>query len=141
MMLTSEQRDVLVAKAREVQGKAYAPASKFLVGAALLTADGQVFVGCNVENASYGLTICAERSAICAAVAAGAREVQAVAVVTDLADPARPCGACRQVLAEFGPAMEVVLVGSGAAVVTTTLDKLLPHPFTFGGGDLPLIKG
>ena len=140
-MLTSEQRDVLVAKAREVQGKAYAPASKFLVGAALLTADGQVFVGCNVENASYGLTICAERSAICAAVAAGAREVQAVAVVTDLADPARPCGACRQVLAEFGSAMEVVLVGSGAAVVTTTLDKLLPDPFTFGGGDLPLIKG
>jgi cytidine deaminase len=61
--------------------------------------------------------------------------------VTDLADPARPCGACRQVLAEFGPAMEVVLVGSGAAVVTTTLDKLLPDPFTFGGGDLPMIKG
>ncbi|MFT4511440.1 MAG: cytidine deaminase [Planctomycetota bacterium] len=137
MTLTREQRDLLVAKAREVRTNAYAPASKFLVGAALLTTDGQVFVGCNVENASYGLTICAERSAICAAIAAGAREVQAVAVVTDLAEPARPCGACRQVLAEFGPDMEVVLAGAGSDVVTTNLAKLLPEPFTFDGGDLP----
>lgn len=137
MTLTREQRDLLVAKAREVRKNAYAPASNFLVGAALLTADGQMFVGCNVENASYGLTVCAERSAISAAVAAGARNVQAVAVATDLADPARPCGACRQVLAEFGPSMEVVLVGSGADVVTTTLDKLLPDPFTFDGGAVP----
>ena len=138
MKLTSTQRDMLVTKARDVRLKAYAPASKFMVGAALLTADGQVFVGCNVENASYGLTICAERSAVCAAVAAGAREIQAVAVATDCADPARPCGACRQVLAEFGAAMEVVMVGSGPDVVTTTLDTLLPDPFTFRGGDLPL---
>jgi cytidine deaminase len=103
-----------------------------LVGAAVLTDDGRVFVGCNVENASYGLTICAERGAVCAAVAAGARRVVAVAVVTGLPEPARPCGACRQVLAEFGYDMQVVLAGSGDGVVTTTLAKLLPEPFTFG---------
>tara|TARA_R110002072_G_scaffold228234_6_gene385140 strand:+ start:18722 stop:19141 length:420 start_codon:yes stop_codon:yes gene_type:complete len=137
MTLTHEQRDLLVHKARDVRKNAYAPASKFLVGAALLTVDGRVFVGCNVENASYGLTICAERSAICAAVAAGARDVVAVAVATDLEEPARPCGACRQVLAEFGVDMEVLLVGRGEDVATTTLAKLLPEPFTFDGGDVP----
>jgi cytidine deaminase len=130
--MTPEQQEQLVAKAREVRDNGYAPASKFLVGAAVLTDDGRVFVGCNVENASYGLTICAERGAVCAAVAAGARRVVAVAVVTGLPEPARPCGACRQVLAEFGYDMQVVLAGSGDGVVTTTLAKLLPEPFTFG---------
>lgn len=137
MLLKREQQDQLVAAARVVRENAYAPASKFLVGAAVLTDAGDIFVGCNVENASYGLTICAERSAICAAVAAGARHVVAVAVVTDLVKPARPCGACRQVLAEFGPEMTVLLAGSGSEVSATTLAKLLPEPFTFAGGDLP----
>ena len=127
-----EQHEQLVAAARDVRANAYAPASRFLVGAALLTDDGRTFVGCNVENASYGLTICAERAAVCAAVAAGARRVVAVAIVTGRAEPVRPCGGCRQVLAEFGPDMQVVLAGSGEAVVTTTLAKLLPEPFTFG---------
>lgn len=136
MTLAPQRADELVRAARAVRQYAYAPASRFLVGAAVLSSDGQVFVGCNVENASYGLTICAERAAICAAVAAGVREVVAVAVVTGLENPARPCGACRQVLAEFGPAMEVVLSGSGDAVVVTTLDRLLPDPFTFDGGPL-----
>ena len=136
MTLTREQQDHLVTAARAVRENAYAPASKFLVGAAVLTEDGQVFVGCNVENASYGLTICAERAAICAAVAAGVRSVQAVAVATGLDTAARPCGACRQVLAEFGLHMQVLLVGRGPGVVTTTLGKLLPEPFTFGGGDV-----
>ena len=131
--MSDEQRAALVRAAREVQARAYAPASRFAVGAAGRTADGRTFVGCNVENASYGLTICAERAAICAAVAAGAREVEAVAVVTDLDEPARPCGACRQVLAEFGRDMEVVLAGRGDAVARTSLSALLPDPFTFDG--------
>lgn len=134
--MTEPQQEQLIAAARDVRKNAYAPASGFLVGAALLTDDGRVFVGCNVENASYGLTICAERAAVCAAIAAGARRVVAAAIVTGLSDPARPCGACRQVLAEFGADMEIVLVGSGEQVVTTTLAKLLPEPFTFGTAKL-----
>lgn len=121
----------LLAAARAVRAHAYAPASQFHVGAAVLAADGRVFVGCNVENASYGLTVCAERNAVAAAVAAGVRSLRACAVVTDLREPGRPCGACRQVLAEFGPGMALVLGGLDAVVVTTTLDRLLPDPFTF----------
>jgi len=124
--------DELCNSARAVQQHAYAPASNFRVGAAVLADDGRVFSGCNVENASYGLTICAERAAVCAAVAAGVRAIAAVAVVTDLLQPVRPCGACRQVLAEFGPQMPVILVGTSHARVVLGLDKLLPDPFTFG---------
>ena len=131
-MMDREQLDRLAEAAQQVRGRAYAPASEFRVGAAVLGDDGAVYVGCNVENASYGLTICAERSAVSAAVAGGAKRVLAVAVATDLDDPARPCGACRQVLAEFGAAMTVVLVGRGGVRVDTALDVLLPDPFTFG---------
>ena len=123
--------NALIAAARAARDHAYAPYSHFFVGAAVLARDGRVFAGCNVENASYGLTICAERAAVCAAVAAGVRALRAVAIVTDLPEPARPCGACRQVLAEFGPAMAVILVGSTQARVQSSLDKLLPEPFTF----------
>jgi cytidine deaminase len=129
--LNSKQLEELGAAARAAQANAYAPASRFRVGAAVLADDGRIFAGCNVENASYGLTICAERAAVCAAVAAGVRAIRAVAVVTDLLEPARPCGACRQVLAEFGPAMTVVLLGSAQTRRTTSLEKLLPEPFTF----------
>lgn len=121
----------MLAAARAAQANAYAPASRFRVGAAVLGDDGRIFAGCNVENASYGLTVCAERNAVAAAVAAGVRALRAVVVVTDLLDPARPCGACRQVLAEFGPSMGVVLFGTGDAQVVTSLDRLLPDPFTF----------
>ena len=100
--------------------------------AAVLADDGRMFVGCNVENASYGLTICAERAAVCAAVAAGVRSLRAVAVMTDLEHPASPCGACRQVLAEFGIGMAVVLAGRNRVVRLTSLRELLPAPFTFG---------
>ena len=131
MVIPSEQLQQLVVHAREVRKNAYAPASRFLVGAAVLADDGRIFVGCNVENASYGLTICAERAAVCAAVAAGARAVHAVAVATDLERAARPCGACRQVLAEFGPDMQVVLAGRGEPVESMPLSQLLPDPFTF----------
>jgi len=127
----------LVRAASEVRERAYAPASQFRVGAAVRAADGRIFVGCNVENASYGLTICAERAAVCAAVAAGARELVAVAVATDLDEPARPCGACRQVLAEFGAGMAVAMIGRAGARVDTSLDVLLPEPFTFASRRSP----
>jgi cytidine deaminase len=123
--------DSLIAAARAVREQAYAPYSHFRVGAAVLTAEGQVYTGCNVENASYGLTICAERAAVCAAVAAGARRIVAVAVVAGHQAPTPPCGACRQVLAEFGPDMAVALAAANPTLppVPTTLTDLLPLAF------------
>lgn len=120
----------LVDAALSARARAYAPYSQFHVGAALLTASGEILAGCNVENASYGLTICAERGAVCGAVAAGHKQFVAVAVATSGGHS--PCGACRQVLSEFGPAMEVVLIDADdpARIRTTTLDKLLPDQFT-----------
>jgi cytidine deaminase len=123
--------DRLVALAVAARANAYVRASGFRVGAAVRSADGREFAGCNVENASYGLTICAERAAVCAAIAAGATAIDAVVVVTEASPPARPCGACRQVLAEFGRGMTVVMVGRGGMRETTTLAALLPAPFTF----------
>lgn len=124
-------RERLDAAARQVARRAYAPASGFQVGAALLAVDGRVFTGCNVENASYGLTICAERSAVCQAIAAGVREFTAIVVYTPLREPGSPCGACRQVLAEFAPALPVRLIGDSDRVVETSVDRLLPRPFRF----------
>lgn len=121
----------LRAAAAAAAAHAHAPASRFAVGAAVLADDGRVFAGCNVENASFGLTICAERGAVCAAVAAGARRLVACLVQTDADPPGHPCGACLQVLAEFGPDMDVVLVGRGGASVRTDLPALMPHPFRF----------
>lgn len=135
MSIDARQWDRLAAAAMAVREHAYAPASRFFVGAAVLAADGRLFVGCNVENASYGLTICAERAAVCAAVAAGARHLLAVAIATGLDDPATPCGACRQVLAEFGRDLQVLLVGNRGQRRQTTLAQLLPEPFTFA--DIP----
>jgi cytidine deaminase len=102
------------------------------VGAAVLDEAGRIHVGCNVENASYGLTICAERNALAAAVAAGARRLTAVAVVTASAPPSSPCGACRQVLAQFAdPQVPVLLAGPrGAGALSHTVAELLPHAFT-----------
>lgn len=120
--------DPLVVAARAVQRRAYAPYSKFHVGCALEAEDGTVFVGCNVENASYGLTICAERAAVCAAVSAGAHRFRRVVVVSDADPPAAPCGACRQVLAEFGPALRVDGVGPARSISWTIAD-LLPSAF------------
>jgi cytidine deaminase len=121
--------DPLVAAAQAVQRQAYAPYSNFQVGAALESEDGAVFVGCNVENASYGLTICAERAAILTAVSAGVRRFRRCVVVSDSNPPAAPCGACRQVLAEFGRGMRIDVVGP-SRTMSWTLEELLPAAFS-----------
>jgi cytidine deaminase len=119
----------LVARAREAMRNAWAPYSEFRVGAAIEAADGRVFVGCNVESASYGLTICAERMALGAAVAAGARSLRRLVVTTEVEPPAAPCGACRQLLAEFGLDLEVIAAGP-TSERRWTLAALLPDAFT-----------
>jgi cytidine deaminase len=124
----------LVAAAREVRPRAYAPYSGFHVGAAVL-ADGAIHTGVNVENASYPVGVCAERSAVSAAVVAGARSISAVAVVADAEDPTPPCGGCRQVLNEFGPDMLVVCEGSSGRRAEWKLSDLLPN--AFGPSNLP----
>ena len=124
-------RDELVQAALAVRQHAYAPYSNFLVGAALVTEDGTVFTGTNVENASYGLTICAERVAACTAAAAGHRKITAVAVATK--GCASPCGACRQFLAEFGGSMDVYMIDADnpAQMKHMSLADLLPEQFHF----------
>lgn len=115
--------------ARDAAKASYSPYSKFPVGAAILTGSGKIYTGCNVENASYGLTNCAERTAIFAAAAQGEREVKAVAVYTPTHSASSPCGACRQVINEFGPQALVICVCDGPARIETTLDQLLPSAF------------
>ncbi len=124
--------DALAARALAARGRAYAPYSRFLVGAALLCDDDVVVEGCNVENASYGLCICAERTAVAAAVAGGRRRFRAIAIATASTPPATPCGMCRQVLAEFTPPdgdIEVLLVNEAGARIRTTLRALFPGIF------------
>ncbi|WP_109123945.1 cytidine deaminase [Dyella sp. C11] len=124
--------DVLLNLARQARENAYAPYSRFLVGAALVTRDGRHFTGCNVENASYGLCNCAERTALFAAVAAGCRpgDFAALAVIGDTAGPISPCGACRQVMSELcDDAMPVWLGNLAGAVQETTVQTLLPGSF------------
>jgi len=120
--------DSLIAAARSAQARAYAPYSNFRVGAALESTEGSVFLGCHVESASYGLTVCAERAAICAAVSAGVHRFRRAVVVSDSDPPAAPCGACRQVLAEFG--LDLTIDGVGAKrMVSWRLSELLPAAF------------
>jgi len=121
--------DRLVAEAIAARDLAYVPYSRFAVGAAALAADGRIFRGCNIENASYGLTVCAERTALFKAVSEGARELLAIAVVTGTRDVASPCGACRQVMAELGPEMKVILANLDGSRLVTDVATLLPGAF------------
>jgi len=121
--------DGLIEAARRAQQQAYAPYSRYRVGAAVEGEDGSVFAGCNVENASYGLVMCAERVAIGAAVAGGVRQFRRVVVVSDSEPPAPPCGACRQVIFEFAPDAEVLAVGPRSSH-RWTMRELLPAAFS-----------
>ena len=129
--MTANDLAKLVDAACTVRERAYAPYSKYLVGAALMTSDGEIIVGCNVENISYGLTNCAERVAIGTAVAAGSRTFVALAIATS--NGGTPCGACRQVLAEFCPDLPVYLVAvdQDRAVTELSLARLFPGRFDF----------
>jgi cytidine deaminase len=119
----------LVAAARRAREHAHAAYSTFKVGAALETADGQVFTGCNIENATYGLTICAERVAIFKAISEGHRAFTRIAVVADTTAPTPPCGACRQILWEFAGDIEVILANAMRETGRFKLRELFPHPF------------
>ena len=121
----------LLNAAREAAKNAYVPYSKFCVGAALECEDGRVFTGCNVENAALGSTICAERTAVCKAVSEGARKFTRIAVWGDSQDYCYPCGACRQVLVEFAPELEVLIGRGDGKYVSYKLAKLLPGVFNF----------
>ncbi|MDH4208933.1 MAG: cytidine deaminase, partial [Anaerolineae bacterium] len=127
-MSSPEPEPELVAMARQARAMAYAPYSCFAVGAAVRTASGSVFTGCNVENASYGLSICAERVAVFRAVCEGERQFEALAVVSE--NMAAPCGACRQVLSEFGLTTKVILADLEGQCKVFTVGELLPEAFT-----------
>ncbi len=122
----------LKAAALAVQARAYVPYSNYRVGAALLTASGEIIAGCNVENATFGATCCAERNAVFAAVAQGHRAFRAVAVATNGEDPGTPCGICRQVLAEFGMDIDILCFTPEGAEQIYRLSALLPHAFKLG---------
>lgn len=123
----------LIEIAKKARKDAYAPYSRFAVGAAVLTASGKVYSGCNIENASYGLTNCAERTAIFKAVSEGERSLETIALVADTPGPTAPCGACRQVMAEFG-IKNIVMCNTKGEEKVVTLAELLP--FAFGNNDL-----
>ncbi|MCG3173906.1 MAG: Cytidine deaminase [Myxococcota bacterium] len=134
--ITRARLKSLVLRAAAVRVHAYAPYSQYAVGAALLTDTGKVFTGVNVENASYGVTCCAERAALFAAVSQGHRRFRAIAIVTSSSPPARPCGICRQALIEFNPRMTVACASADDpdAFVTETMRELMPGQF--GAGQL-----
>jgi len=140
--LSPQQRQQLLEAAQKASERAYAPFSRFHVGAAVLTADGRVFTGCNVENSSYGLTNCAERTAIFSAVAEGAVSVEhdlvAVAVVNRDGVPCSPCGACRQVIFEFGPDAVILYRADGGEVTEVRMRDLLPNGFRLREGKTEL---
>ena len=130
-MIAEDRWEALRKAAEGARANAHAPYSGFAVGAALLAADGSVYVGCNVENASYGATLCAERAALAAAVAAGARTLEALAIVSGSPSPIPPCGICRQCLAELAPSL-AIRSHAGDEEAQYSLAELLPDPFGAG---------
>jgi len=133
-VIPTPEQQKLIDAAMQVRLRAHAPYSKFQVGAALQAEDGTVFLGCNVENLSYGATICAERNAVFQAVAAGHRKFKAIAVVGDLPGPITPCGMCRQVLGEFGGDTQVICTNLKKDVMVKTVSAFLPDAFNFEPG-------
>ena len=127
--LTRTER-ALIDAAAAARERAYAPYSGFKVGAALRARDGKFFTGCNVENASFGATVCAERNALAQAVVCGHREFDLLAIVTDTSPPSPPCGVCRQVLVEFCNDLAILLFNPRGQPIRTSLKKLLPKPFS-----------
>ena len=127
--LEPDEVDDLLRVAHAAAELAYSPYSKVRVGAALMSVDGQVFTGCNVENASYGLTICAERVAFVKAISAGQRDFRALALATDLPHPLVPCGACRQFMHEFAPELRLMIQGAEGPRIDVGLPELLPRAF------------
>ncbi|OGW06403.1 MAG: cytidine deaminase [Nitrospinae bacterium RIFCSPLOWO2_01_FULL_39_10] len=121
--------DKLIAEAKMAREKAYAPYSNFKVGAAVLTSNGKIFSGCNIENSSYGLSICAERAAIFNAVSSGYKKFTKIVVVTDSEPPSSPCGACRQVIFEFGDDIEVIMANLKGDMRIARIDELLKDGF------------
>lgn len=129
--MTNISEDLLIEKADDMLKMAYVPYSNFPVGAVILSETGEVFAGCNVENSSYGLSICAERTAIFKAVSEGSREFKKMVITGNTDDPISPCGACRQVISEFcEPDMPVVLTNTDGKIKKTTVAELLPGAFT-----------
>jgi len=130
-LISDADRNRMLEAASRAAARAYAPYSRFRVGAAVLAEDGAIYAGCNVENASYGLTICAERNAVCQMVASSPLPIALIGILvyTPTTAPTAPCGACRQVLHEFAPRCDVLCVCDGAEPIATTLDQLLPGAF------------
>lgn len=130
-MRTGESIQALISKAMEARENAYAPYSQFKVGAALMTREGKIYTGCNVENSSYGLTVCAERVAFFKAISEGEREFDSLAIYAGDGGYTSPCGACRQVLFQFGGHIEVYMVKSRQDYKVLKAAELLPAPFNF----------
>ncbi len=127
----STSNEELIQKAKKAQQNAYAPYSQFKVGAALLTNEEQIFLGCNIENSTFGATNCAERTAVFNAVCNGVREFKKLVIVSDSNTPVMPCGICRQVLFEFSPDIEIISVGTTGNIEQTTLPEIFPKGFRF----------
>jgi cytidine deaminase len=129
-MLDSSLKEKLISEARKARERAYAPYSgNFKVGSAVLTEEGEIFSGCNIENASFGATICAERVAVFKAIASGHRRIRAVAVIANTPDPISPCGICRQVIAEFGSDAEILMANTAGDTRVSNMQELLPVTF------------
>jgi cytidine deaminase len=131
--LSDELVEALIESARAVRDSAYAPYSGFRVGAAVISESGKIYVGCNVESASYGATLCAERAAMAHLIASGEHRVVTVAVFVDALEPAMPCGICRQWISELGPNAEIVCA-TPRGVKRTSIEQLLPDPFVLKRG-------
>lgn len=131
-MTTNSQNNwnTLIEAAWQARERAYAPYSGFQVGAAVQSADGSIYGGCNIENVSYGLTNCAERTAMFQAVAHGANELKRMVICADTPEPIAPCGACRQVMVELAPQMEVLLINKNGKKIFTSVENLMPYSFS-----------